>query len=318
MTQAPGTARQRRMPEPELHEVAAGVYAYVQPDGSWMLNNTGFVVAGGAGHLLVDTTSTERRNRAFLDRVRATAGGATPRALVNTHHHGDHTYGNWLMPAGTPIIGHVHCREDVLEAGLVAAEVFPGPDYGHQEIRPPDVTFDTRMTLHLGGRRVDLLHVGPAHTRSDVLVWLPEERVVFCGDLVFNGGQPFLLEGSVSGFPRALDAIRRLGADVLVPGHGPVCTGAQVPRALDDMADYAAFVDELARDAYAAGRTPLEAARSASTGRFATWQEGERLVGNLHRAYHELAGDPVGSKIPLPAAMEDMVALHGGPIPCFA
>lgn len=87
---------------------------------------------------------------------------------------------------------------------------------------------------------------------------------------------------------------------------------------LDDMADYVAFVDQLARDSYAAGRTPLDAARSADLGRFASWQEGERLVGSLHRAYHELAGNPVGSKIPLGTAMEDMVALYGGPIPCFA
>ncbi|MQA85782.1 MAG: MBL fold metallo-hydrolase [Streptosporangiales bacterium] len=306
------------MPDPELHEVASGVFAYVQPDGSWMLNNTGFLLAGEAGHLLVDTTSTEARNRALLSRIREVAGDDPPRALVNTHHHGDHTYGNWLLPARTPIFGHVHCREDVLEAGLVAAQVFTGPDYGHQEVRPPDTTFDSRMTLYLGERRVDLIHVGPAHTRSDVLVWLPEERVVFCGDLVFNGGQPFLLEGSVASFPRALRAMRDLDAKVLVPGHGPVCSGDDVARVLDDMADYVAFVERLGRDGHAAGRTPLEAARAAELGRFASWQEGERLVGNLYRAYHELAGNPVGSKIPLVAAIEDMVALHGGPIPCFA
>lgn len=311
-------AQRRRMPEPQLHEVAPGVFAYIQPDGSWMLNNTGIVVAEGAGHLLVDTTSTEIRNRALLAQVREVAGGGPARALVNTHHHGDHTYGNWLMPATTPIVGHVHCREDVIEAGLVAAEVFPGPNYGHQEVRPPDLTFETRMTVHLGSRRVELLHVGPAHTRSDVLVWLPDERVVFCGDLVFNGGQPFLLEGSVSSFPRAIEAVRALGADVLVPGHGPACSGEDVARVLDDMADYVAFVDRLGRDAYAAGRGPLEAARGADLGRFASWQEGERLVGNLHRSHHELAGNPVGSKLPLASAMQDMIALHGGPIPCFA
>lgn len=314
--------QRQRMPDPEVHELRPGVFAYVQPDGSWMLNNPGFLsgeLSGGtAGHLLVDTTSTERRNRAFLARVREAVGDVPVRALVNTHHHGDHTYGNWLMPAHTPIIGHVHCREDVIEAGLVAAEAFTGPDYGHQEVRAPDLTFESRMTLHVGERRVELVHVGPAHTRSDVLVWLPDEGVVFCGDLAFNGGQPFLLEGSVSGFPRAIEAVRGLGADVLVPGHGPVCYGDDVPRVLDDMADYVAFVDRLARDGYAAGRTPLEAARSADLGRFASWQEGERLVGNLHRAYHELAGHPVGSKLPLPTALQDMVEFHGGPIPCFA
>ncbi|MGH3585680.1 MAG: MBL fold metallo-hydrolase, partial [Pseudonocardia sp.] len=147
------------LPAPELTELAPGVFAYVQPDGSWMINNTG-VVAGEHGHVLVDTTSTEARNRALLAAVE-TARPGPPRALVNTHHHGDHTFGNWLMPAQTPIIGHVTCREDVLAAGLIAAHVLTGPDYGHQEIRPPDTTFTDAMTLHLGERTVELIHVGP-------------------------------------------------------------------------------------------------------------------------------------------------------------
>lgn len=308
----------RRVPDPHLEEVARGVFAYVQPDGSWMLNNTGVVVEPDTGHLLVDTTSTEARNRAFLAAAAGVAGSGAPRTLVNTHHHGDHTYGNWLMPAQTPIVGHVLCRQDMIEAGLVSAQMFSGPDYGHLEVRPPDMTFTEAMTLHLGDRAVRLRHVGPAHTRSDVLVWLPDDGVVFCGDLVFNGGQPFLLEGSLAGFPSAVEAVRALDAEVVVPGHGPVCRGGDIARVLDDMLAYAEFVDALARDGYAAKRSPLEVARSADLGRFASWQEGERLVGNIHRAYSELAGDPPGTKIPLLDAREDMVALNGGPIASLA
>jgi glyoxylase-like metal-dependent hydrolase (beta-lactamase superfamily II) len=304
-------------PPPELVELAPGVFAYVQPDGSWMINNTG-VVAGELGeYLLVDTTSTEARNRALLETVRKISPDA-PRALVNTHHHGDHTYGNWLMPPSTPIIGHVTCREDVLAAGLVAAHVLAGPDYGHLEIRPPDVTFTGGMTVHLGDREIELIHVGPAHTRSDVLVWLPQERVLFAGDIAFAGGQPFLAEGSVAGYPTALARIRQLQPEVLVPGHGPVCRGAQIGALLDDLAAYAAFVDAVARENHRAGRTPLEAARAAADNRFASWQESERLVGNLHRAYSELDGHPLGTRLPLDVVWPDMVAFHGGPIGCIA
>ncbi len=305
------------LPPPDLIELVPGVFAYVQPDGSWMVNNTG-VVTGRAGELvMVDTTSTEARNRALLETVARISPGA-PRALVNTHHHGDHTFGNWLLPTGTPIIGHVLCREDVLAAGLVAAHVLTGPDYGHIEVRPPDVTFSGAMTLHLGDRAVELIHVGPAHTRSDVVVWLPDERVLFAGDIAFAGGQPFLVEGSVAGYPVALARIRELEPEVLVPGHGPVCRGGEVTALLDDLGEYAAFVDALARDGHAAGRTPLETATAAPDNRFAAWQESERLVGNLHRAYSELNGDPLGTPLPLPAIWPDMVAFHGGPIGCFA
>jgi glyoxylase-like metal-dependent hydrolase (beta-lactamase superfamily II) len=299
---------------PELVQVAAGVYAYVQPDGSWMINNTGLVTGADGQYVLVDTTSTERRNRALLAAV-TQVSPAPPRALVNTHHHGDHTYGNWLMPSGTPIIGHVLCREDVLRAGLMAAEVLPGPDYGHLEIRPPDVTFTGSLTLHLAERVVELHHVGPAHTRSDVVVWLPAERTVFAGDIAFAGGQPFLMEGSVAGYPKALAAVRALEPEVLVPGHGPVCRGDEVVRLLDDLDAYARFVDHVAREGVAAGRTPFEVAVAARDNPFASWQESERLVANVHRAYLELTG---GTVFDLPAAWGDMVAMHGGPISCLA
>lgn len=301
--------------QPELVEVAAGVYAYVQPDGSWMINNTGLVTGADGEYVLVDTTSTERRNRALLAEVDRVTG-AEPRALVNTHHHGDHTYGNWLMPAGTPIIGHVLCREDVLASGLIASQVLTGPDYGHLEVRPPDVTFTGSLTLHLAERQVELHHLGPAHTRGDVAVWLPAQRTVFAGDVAFAGGQPFLVEGSIAGYPRALAALRALEPEVLVPGHGPVRRGDEVTALLDQLNAYAVFVAELAADGHAAGRTPLETAVAARDNPFAGWQETERLVGNLHRAYLELDGDD--RRIDLAPVWADMVAFNGGPIGCVA
>ena len=84
---------------PEVHEVSAGIYAYVQPDGTWWINNTGFL-AGSAGVVAIDTCSTERRTRAYLDAIRSVSDRPV-RALVNTHHHGDHTHGNYLLPEAT-------------------------------------------------------------------------------------------------------------------------------------------------------------------------------------------------------------------------
>jgi glyoxylase-like metal-dependent hydrolase (beta-lactamase superfamily II) len=300
-----------------LVQVAAGVFAYVQPDGSWMINNTGVVTGPDGSGLLVDTTSTEARNRALLAAA-ATVAPGRPRMLVNTHHHGDHTFGNWLMPADTPIIGHALCREDVLAAGLIASAVLTGPDYGHLEVRPPDVTFTGSMTLYLGERRVELHWLGPAHTRGDVAVWLPEEKVVFAGDVAFAGGQPFLAEGSLAGYPAALAAVRRLQPEVLVPGHGPVCRGEEIGRLLDDLASYAAFLDAVAREGHTAGRTPLQTARAHADNPFAGWQDSERLVGNLHRAYSELDGHPPGTRLDLRVVWPDMMAFHGGPIGCYA
>lgn len=300
-----------------VEEVAEGVFAFIQPDGSWMVNNTGFVVGDSGRSVLVDTCSTARRTALFLDEVRARSS-APPMALINTHHHPDHTYGNYQAPEATPVVGHVLCRDEVLAAGLEATKVITQPDYGDLEVRPPDFTFSERMTLHLDEIPIDLEYVGPAHTSNDVTVWLPEQRVVFAGDLAFAGGQPFLLEGSVAGFPKALDAIRRLDAQALVPGHGPVVRGADVGRLLDDLTAYVAFVAEIAREGRAKGLTPLQTAERHRDNPYAEWQESERLVGNLHRAYSELAGNPLLTRLRVPDAWPDMVAFHGGPIGCKA
>jgi cyclase len=302
---------------PHLVEVAPGAHAYLQPDGSWMINNTGVIVGDDGSVVLVDTTSTEARNRALLSAVGAVAA-SPPRALVNTHHHGDHTYGNWLMPPTTPIVGHVKCREDVLRAGFAAAQLLPGPDYGHQELRAPDLTFTGSLTMHLGERVVELHHVGPAHTRGDVVVWLPEPRVLYAGDIAFAGGQPFLAEGSVAGYPKALQRIRALEPEVLVPGHGPVCRGDEVVALLDDLTAYAAYVDELAREGHAARKSPLELVRGKASTRFDEWQESERLVGNLHRAYSELDGNSPDTRLAFPDVFADMTTYNGGPIHCYA
>ncbi len=179
--------------------------AYVQPDGSWMVNNVGAIVDRSAT-VLVDTTSTEARNRAMLAVGEAT-GGPPVRTVVNTHHHGDHTFGNWLVAGSATVVGSRACREEALRAGFVASLLFEA-DYGHQELAPPAVTFTNRLTLWVDESPVELVFVGPAHTLGNVVVWVPDRRAVFAGDLVFSGGQPFLVEGSVHGFPRALETAR--------------------------------------------------------------------------------------------------------------
>jgi len=302
---------------PYVDELAAGVHAYVQPDGGWMVNNCGVVVDGGGAAVLVDTTSTERRNRAVLAEVARVSSGS-PRAVVNTHHHPDHTYGNGFLPAETLVIGHDKCREEVLRAGLEATKVIREPDYGAVVLRPPELTFTDRMTLHLQDFPVELHHVGRAHTSNDVVVWLPGQRVLFAGDLAFAGGQPFLLEGSVAGFRGAVARMRELEPEVIMPGHGPVRRGDEVGRLLDAMDSYVAYVAEVAAESHAKGLTPLEAAVEHRDNPFSTWAETERFVGNLHRAYSELAGNPVDTRITVGSVWPEMVSFHGGPIACHA
>jgi cyclase len=238
--------------------------------------------------------------------------------VVNTHHHPNHTYSNGFLPPNTLIIGHKKCREEMLVAELETTKVITAPDYGDLTLRPPELTFSDRLTLHLSDFPVELRHAGRAHTSNDVLVWLPEQRALFAGDLAFAGGQPFLLEGSVAGFRSAIAQMRALAPEVLAPGHGPVCRGEEVGLLLDKMDSYVAYVADVAAESHAAGLTPLEAAQKHRDNPYSTWAETERFVGNLHRAYSELSGNPLDTRITVPSVWPDMVTFHGGPIACHA
>src|SRR5438132_4278519 len=309
-TGAPDSAE---LPLPVLEEVSKSVFAYVQMDGSWGLNNTGFI-AGRESLIAIDTCFTERRSRAFRDAIRSISG-LPVRTLINTHHHGDHTHGNFVFRDEALIIGHELCRKEIIESGLGTKALFPGVDWGEIELAAPTLTFENWMALYSDELRVELIYVGPAHTTNDILVWLPQHRTVFTGDIIFNSGTPFALMGSISGWLEALERVRSLGAERIVPGHGAVCG----PAVIDDVAAYLTFVQEAASKGYESGRSPLETARETDLGPFERLLDPERLVGNLHRAYSELRGEPRGAALPLPQAVADMVAYNDGQMPrCLA
>jgi cyclase len=301
---------------PEVQEVSAGIYAYIQPDGTWWINNTGFLV-GPQGVISIDSCATWRRTRAYQEAIAAVTP-APVRAVVNTHHHGDHTFGNCLFPSAA-IVAHERARAEAIAFGPPRPLPFwDGPDWGDLSLDPPFITFADEIALHVGDLGAQVRHVGTAaHTTNDSIIWIPDRSVLFCGDLIFNGGTPFLLMGSVAGAIEVLDqVIRPLGAQTTVPGHGPVFTGA---GPLDATLEYLSFVLDLATRAHDAGLSPLEAARDADLGYFAGWPDSERIVGNLHRACAELSGAPRGAPIDIAAALADMVAYNGGaPLTCLA
>jgi cyclase len=235
---------------------------------------------------------------------------------VNTHHHGDHTNGNCLVPYAT-IIGHERCRQAVLETGILRPDgVFDPVDWGALEVAAPFVTFDHRLNVYVDDLLVELHHFGTAaHTTNDVVAWIPERKVLFTGDLIFNGGTPFVLMGSVAGALMVLDRLVEYDADVLVPGHGPPCG----PDMIDTVGEYLRFVQDAAAQGSAAGLTPLDTARQTDLGPYGSLTDSERIVGNLHRAYAECGGARPGDPVDVAAAFIDMIAYNGGrPLRCRA
>jgi cyclase len=285
-----------------LHEVGDGVFAYLQPDGGWGWSNAGLVADGGQT-LLVDTLFDLALTEQMLtDMRRAVPAARRIDTLVNTHANGDHCYGNQLV-RGARIVASERTAAEMAElpAAAMAALVQQAPNMGELgafflrcfgafdfegiEMLAPDERFSGELTVRVGSREVRLIEVGPAHTRGDTLALLAEDRVLFSGDILFNGAHPIAWAGPVSNWIAACDRILAMDLEVIVPGHGPLADQA----AVEELKSYFEYLYEQARARREAGMTSLEAARSISLDRWADWGERERLAVNLATIYSELS-----------------------------
>ncbi|HEX5657235.1 MAG TPA: MBL fold metallo-hydrolase, partial [Polyangiales bacterium] len=197
-------------------------------------------------------------------------------------------------------------RIGVTRAGLLAeaapllAERFGGFDFGPITLRPPDRTFEGALTLQLGELEVQLLELGPAHTRGDAVVYLPKHKVLFSGDLLFTDSHPIVWDGPIQNWIDACDRILALEVDVIVPGHGPLTDKAGVRRTKE----YWRRVLELAHRIHTK-QLSLEHALSRLRHEF-DWREPERAVVNLSNALRQL-----GERVPTdPLALLAMMAQH--------
>lgn len=301
---------------PRTENLAPGIFAYVQPDGGWFLNNSGVLLAADSV-IVIDSAATAARTERLREAV-AGVSGLPVSTLVNTHWHTDHTNGNYQF-RGATIVAHERTREMMLlHAPTVPdpAGPFPDVEWGPLEPAPPFLTYSSGIVLWAGQTRCEVFWVGtPAHTTDDSVVWVPEHSLLFAGDLAFNGGAPLMSAGSISGALRVLQDLRELNPRTVIPGHGDVCG----PEVFDVEIDYLTFVQDLAESGHRAGKTPMEAAIGSPRHPFDHLLDGERLVANLHRAYAEIDGAAPGDPIDLTATRRDMVALNGGrPLRCLA
>jgi cyclase len=284
-----------------LTEIGNGVYACVQPDTGLGKSNSGLVNRGGG--LVVDTFWDVPHTRAMIETY-ARVWTEPARRVLNTHANGDHCWGNQLF-AGADIIAHRRCAETFGREQPKAMQAIrgldshPDPamrgfaaalaefDFSDVVLTPPTVVFDERLELDLDGTAVHLIYVGPAHTSGDAIAWLPEQRVVFTGDVLFRLCTPIGWDGTFAKWCEALDRIVALDPEVVVPGHGPLC-GIEGPR---EMKAYLEYVRGEAERFFAQGLSVVEASRRIDLGPYAGWTEPERIVFNVDRAYRELRGE---------------------------
>jgi len=285
-----------------LHDLGAGNWAWLQPDGGWGWSNAGLIESDG-DCVLVDTLYDLKLTRTMLDAMRdAVPAAARIDTLVNTHSNADHTFGNELV-AGARIISSTRCAEEMRvlspqerydavvrwrelgDAGFFQHDTVgkAGFDFSNITVTLPTETFDGALDLRVGGKQLRLIEVGPAHTGGDTLIHVPEDRIVYTGDILFVGGTPPAWTGPIGNWLRACDIIESLDVDVVIPGHGPIADLAAVRQCRSYFQDLAAQV----RARFEAGLTVAQAADDIDMRAYDGWLDAERIIVNVNTLYRE-------------------------------
>lgn len=298
-------------------ELAAGVWAAAHEDHGYAVSNAGIVDLGDRT-LVFDTFLTPEAAAELRAAAEALTG--RPAALVvNSHAHNDHIRGSQVFRPEAEIVSTWATRDAIarLEPEQIAYEREHAParaasmrallqdataeervelrmwlDYyegmigSHATLVPtlPTLTFDGTLTLHGPKRTAELRSTGRGHTEDDVVLFLPDDRIAFLGDLLFVERHPWLGDGDTEAWSQTLRAVHGWGVDTVVPGHGPVSPAA----ALLTMAEYIDTLSALVRAHRDAGGSLDETATLAVPERYASWWYGRFYPPNLRYLYTRL------------------------------
>ncbi len=275
-----------------IAELKRGIFACLMDNET---ANAGFVVTE-RGVIVVDTLDRPGRGRQLAAAIDGTIGQPIF-LVVNTHHHRDHVLGNQAFDA--PVVAHTALPDQLAQAAArdlspiaMAAWISEHPEdrwlAEELEIVYPSILFERQMVLDLAPRKVVIHHLG-GHTVDSSVVDLPDEGVLFAGDLVFEGRVPFLRDARIEDTVEALRFLEGLGDRTIVPGHGNLCAGDYLSRSRSYL--------EALRDRVATmlgqGWEKGEVLDSDQLPRWWTEDRPELLRANVARVYDELAGDPV-------------------------
>lgn len=259
-------------------------------------SNNGWIVFDD--YVLVIDANYPSGAKEVIPKVRA----STPkpiRFVVDTHHHGDHAYGNQLWAdEGATLVAQKTAAEILEESGAAdwAASASRRPDVAASKLKVPSVRFPETLAFDDGVHRVELHWLGVAHTRGDAFIWLPKEKILFTGDACVNGPHNNVRDGDTAAWIKTLERLKQFGAEKVVPGHGPI--GG--PEVIADQQGYfvelrrgvQAFIDAKKSPAEIRAALPALAAALKTKSNIARYVPGN-LTGHVEKVYSELAGQPL-------------------------
>ena len=225
----------------EFKELAENVYVFVQPALVWY--STAGVIVRDSDVVVVDSLTNEAMTRSLIEEIRKVTDNPV-RLLINTHSHPDHVYTNHLFPTATTVCsarGREKTREFQLNQALhdeAFARIFPDVDFAGGRYTLQDMTFTGVLSLYENDREIRLIELGPGHSESDVVVHLPREGIVFCGDLFMNGLPPLPGDGLLTATIANMRMLEELGAKTYVAGHGD-------PGTKKDVMEHRALLESL-------------------------------------------------------------------------
>ena len=288
-------ANGQTFPEPRTLKINERVYVLLGPiqhankiNQGYMINST--VIVGDKGVILVDSGGSDEVGRHIATAVRRITDKPVTH-VVNTHHHGDHYFGNVAF-GGATFISSEMCRKMVLDTGHEWLEIMER-DIGRKlpGTKPlaAGVTYaeGTRTEAMIHGVRVVFWVPKGSHTIGDLLVHLPEDKVLITGDILVSGVVPTFQDGFVKNWIRTLDEIQTLGVEHFVPGHGNVMTLRDVTALHGAMLRFYSGVKE----GFKGGKSESEIRKSLD---LSSWDALERsyVIGrNINRAYLEIERD---------------------------
>lgn len=207
--------------EPEVIKLADGVYGFIGKEGA---ANSGFVITN-EGVVVIDTQGP--KDLALLLKKKIQEVTDKPIVyVINTHYHGDHTFGNQYFKEAKEIIAHENTKKNMVEKEQQQREQFKR-FFGENslegfELTLPTKTFKDILTLRAGGKTIELAYLGRGHTDGDIIAYLPIERILFGGDLLYRGRLPWLGDAYASDWIETLKKLKNFYAGIYMPGHGDI------------------------------------------------------------------------------------------------
>lgn len=258
--------------------------------GSVVNSNTTFIVSD-AGVLVIDTRPNPEEALKVLREIRKVTSRPI-KYVINTHFHGDHVFGNEIFAEASAIIAHINVRlfleGKTGEEHLALFKKMGTPGLEDTKIIIPDITYQRGLDIIFGRFNLQVRYLGKGHTDSDTIIYIPEEKILITGDLVFNGKIPFAGHAYISEWIKRVEDLEKFDAKIIIPGHGDVGDKTLIST----MKQYLMELKNAVMEQVSKGKSLEETKKKVKKimEKYKTWEKFDWLDGNIERAYQEFSG----------------------------